>query len=357
MKKIILLIGLAVSSFFTGCSDNSPNTPFSVNDVPNTDASVITIGSNTTATFTNAQFYTLGSSNVTVYTTASATTVAGSIYPGDRCNVLDASGTYWKVSYPVSSGLKIAYCSRSAILSNTNYCKKISLDVNTTVYRKSDMSISFGTAMTTDNIFMLTPISNGKTQIIYNVSGGYKIGWIYAADNTPPQTSWRYPMDAVYCTWKSSTNKSWANYNSINSSNRDYHVGIDIYGTDGKVFAVSNGKVVAANGSLGETTANGNFVIIQHTLSNTTVYSFYAHLASVSVSSGATVTAGQQIGVAGSSGTATNAVHLHFAVVDVINSSGGYLGYVPYFTGDKITYGSTTFYNPCYVIAYNKLPA
>jgi len=143
-------------------------------------AAMVTIGTDGTADFTNAQFYILGSSNVTTYTTAGGTTVSGAIYPNDLCKVLSVTGTYWKVSYPTSSGTKTAYCNKAAILSNTSYCKRISIDANTTVYRKSDMSTTFGTVFTTDTIYMLSPISGGKSQIIYNVSGGFKIGWIYA---------------------------------------------------------------------------------------------------------------------------------------------------------------------------------
>jgi len=315
-------------------------------------AATISIGNNATASFTNAQFYVLGSSNVTTYSTSSGTKVSGSIYPNDLCKILDATGTYWKVSYPTSSGSKTAYCNKSDILSNTSYCKRISIDSNETVYRKSDMRTSFGTVFTSDTLYMLSPISNGKAQIIYNVSGGYKIGWIYATSNQEPPTttSWRYPMDNAYCTWRSSTNMSWANYNN-NTGSRDYHVGIDIYGTGGKVYAAAAGRIA----KVGYNEYNGNYVIIEHTISGKTVYSFYAHLASRLVSSG-NVEKGQQIGVAGNTGKASKGTHLHFAVIDSLSSSGGYYGYVTKFTGDKVTYGGRTFYNPNYIIKYNRLP-
>jgi len=315
-------------------------------------AATVTIGSDATANFTNAQFYVLGSSNVTTYTTSAGTTVAGSIYPNDLCTVLDATGTYWKVSYPITGGTKIAYCNKANILSSTSYCKRITIDANSTVYRKSDMSTSFGTVYTTDTIYMLCPISNGKAQIIYNISGGYKIGWIYATESSslPQTTSWRYPMDNAYCTWTSYTNMSWANYTN-RDGDRDYHVGIDIYGTYGKVYAAAVGQVA----KVGWNSANGNYVIIKHNVGGQIVYSFYAHLASYSVSSG-TVQKGQQIGVAGNTGSASAGTHLHFAVVNTLSSTGGYYGYVTYFTGNKVTYSGTTFYNPNYFVSYNAVP-
>lgn len=170
----------------------------------NASAVMVTIGDSGTANFTNAQFYILGSSNVTTYMNSSGTTISGSIYPGDLCKVLDATGTYWKVSYPTSGGTKIAYCNKSNILSNTSYCKRININANEAVYRESDMSTKFGTVYTTDTIYMLSPISNGKAQIIYNVSGGYKIGWIYATTVSAPSIDFtaeqrKFPNGKYWC--------------------------------------------------------------------------------------------------------------------------------------------------------------
>lgn len=312
-------------------------------------AVTVSVGDDGTANFTNAKFYILGSSNVTTYTSSSGTTVSGSIYPNDLCTVLSATGTYWKVSYPTSNGSKTAYCNKSNILNNTSYCKRISIGENTTVYTKSDMSTHFGTVYTTDTIYMLSPISSGKAQIIYPTSDGYKIGWIYASVTS--SSTWRYPMDNYYCTWSSSTNLSWGNYNS-NSSGRNYHVGIDIYGTSGKVYAAATGTVAA----VGFNSSNGNYVVVEHRIGSSTVYSFYAHLSSYSVSKGNSVSAGQQIGIAGKTGSAATGVHLHFAIIDSLNSDGGYYGYVTSFSGNKVTYSGRTFYNPNYVISYNALP-
>jgi murein DD-endopeptidase MepM/ murein hydrolase activator NlpD len=48
--------------------------------------------------------------------------------------------------------------------------------------------------------------------------------------------------------------------------------------------------------------------------------------------------------------------HLHFAVVSTLSTTGGYYGYVPAFSGNRVTYSGTTFYSPAYVIANKKLP-
>lgn len=176
--------------------------------------------------------------------------------------------------------------------------------------------------------------------------------------STPAASSWQLPMKNAYCTWKTKTDMSWSGYNySSSRASRPDHLGIDIYGTSGKVYAAANGKVVAASSS--NSGANGRYVIIEHTLNGKKVYSFYAHLSSVLVSTNTPVTKNTQIGVAGGSGYGKNnayGTHLHFAIVDTLWSKGNYYGYANSFTGNKMTYQGVTYYNPVYVINNNRLP-
>ena len=85
------------------------------------------------------------------------------------------------------------------------------------------------------------------------------------------------------------------------------HYGIDIGGTAGqKIVAVADGTVsVATNNS-----SYGNYVMINH--GNGTA-SLYAHMESLAVSVGDTVTQGQTVGYCGSTGWATGP-HLHFEI-------------------------------------------
>ena len=88
------------------------------------------------------------------------------------------------------------------------------------------------------------------------------------------------------------------------------HTGIDIdgFGNDGKpVVAAAGGTVITAStGSSGY----GNYVTIDHGNGYQTVY---AHLATLSVSYGQSVSAGQEIGTLGSTGRSTG-THCHFEV-------------------------------------------
>ncbi|MET9803631.1 LysM peptidoglycan-binding domain-containing M23 family metallopeptidase [Streptomyces sp. NPDC006368] len=86
-----------------------------------------------------------------------------------------------------------------------------------------------------------------------------------------------------------------------------YHTGVDFTASSGtSVKAVGPGTVVSA----GWSGSYGNEVVIKHADGN---YSQYAHLSSLSVSSGQSVSGGQQIGLSGSTGNSTGP-HLHFEI-------------------------------------------
>ncbi|MEU7278063.1 LysM peptidoglycan-binding domain-containing M23 family metallopeptidase [Streptomyces sp. NPDC045431] len=86
-----------------------------------------------------------------------------------------------------------------------------------------------------------------------------------------------------------------------------YHTGVDFAASSGtSVKAVGPGTVVSA----GWSGSYGNEVVIKHTDGT---YSQYAHLSQLSVSSGQSVSGGQQIGLSGSTGNSTGP-HLHFEI-------------------------------------------
>lgn len=86
-----------------------------------------------------------------------------------------------------------------------------------------------------------------------------------------------------------------------------YHTGSDFQAASGtSVRSIGPGTVVSA----GWSGSYGNEVVIQH---SDGMYSQYAHLSSLEVSAGQTVSGGQQIGLSGSTGNSTGP-HLHFEV-------------------------------------------
>ena len=99
------------------------------------------------------------------------------------------------------------------------------------------------------------------------------------------------------------------------------HSGIDISANEGAtIIAADSGTVSVATYS----SSYGNYVTIDH--SNGT-YTLYAHMSSLAVSAGQTVSQGDTIGYAGSTGWATGP-HLHFE----IRSNGGTVDPLAYFS-------------------------
>lgn len=133
-----------------------------------------------------------------------------------------------------------------------------------------------------------------------------------------------------------------------------HHLGIDIVSSNTAVRATMAGEVVARKYNSG----NGNCIVIKHSLNGRVFYSFYAHLKSGSmcVNIGQKVSAGQKIGVMGSTGNSTGP-HLHFGIANkFMNAS--YYGYTRggSTSGNSYTHKGVTYYNPAYVLKNNRLP-
>ncbi|WP_126637202.1 transglycosylase family protein [Embleya hyalina] len=94
------------------------------------------------------------------------------------------------------------------------------------------------------------------------------------------------------------------------------HTGQDfVVGTGTSVKAITSGTVVSA----GNGGAYGNEVVIKHADGK---YSQYAHLSSIGVRAGQTVSTGQQIGLSGATGNVTGP-HLHFEIRTTPNYGSG----------------------------------
>lgn len=95
---------------------------------------------------------------------------------------------------------------------------------------------------------------------------------------------------------------------------KGYHTGVDYAarGQDKSVYAVTAGTVIRARFAAGAKGADpsgwGNYVIIRTAASYDLIY---AHLASVAVTQGMQIAAGERLGIQGSTGNSTGP-HLHF---------------------------------------------
>lgn len=307
-------------------------------------------------------------SKMTTYKRSSGSSTYGSVSQGDVCYVLGTTGTRTQLVYPVAnSKYKLAWV-------NTSDANKYlsggttptpAPDTGSTIAYVKTSSTSSRLNMRSgpgSNYSVVAQLSYGTQVQVLGTSGSWKkisvngkTGYVSAAYlsgtnpyNNPQPTSdtWIYPMDNAYV-----CGNDWGTYYS-KRPDRPYHCGIDIASRTGStdVKAAANGTIVRS----GWNSANGYYVVIQHTLSGKTVYSFYAHLSSISRSSGY-VAQGTKIGVMGNTGSSSSGAHLHFAVVDTLKS-GSYYGYTANTGSNKTTYGGTTYYNPHYIVNNDKLP-
>lgn len=108
-----------------------------------------------------------------------------------------------------------------------------------------------------------------------------------------------------------------------------YHYGVDVAANSGStVSAIASGTVSIAEYS----SSYGYYVVIYH---NDGTTSLYAHLSSMAVSAGDSVSQGQTIGYVGSTGNSTGP-HLHFE----IRINGSCVDPLPYFSNLSFSYAS-----------------
>ena len=277
------------------------------------------------------------------------------------------NNVYALVSYPTSSGRKQGFVKTSS-LSPTNFSQTALKSRNRINTYVRPGGASYGAIFNGDNVWTVARQGN-YTQVVYPAGNVYKMAWITNNDYNnyvapvritpvppvPLNSVINYPMRNMRCTWKSYSDMSWGSYNQ-NSHGRNYHLGIDVYGDNGYVYAMADGTIVASSGS--NSGSNGRFIVIEHNINGKKCYSFYAHLKSLVVSRGS-VKSGQQIAIAGGSANGKDnyfGTHLHFAVVDSLWSAGNYYGYAYQFSGNKTTFNNVTYYNPMYVLQNKTLP-
>lgn len=117
--------------------------------------------------------------NTTVYETATSTAKYGTIYASDLITIKGYSGNRLKVTYPITGGTKTGYIPVSAVTSGkVNVAtSKWTATTKTTTYRRSGGGTTLGYISKGDVCYTIATSGNWQ-QIIYPVSGGYKMGWI-----------------------------------------------------------------------------------------------------------------------------------------------------------------------------------
>lgn len=273
---------------------------------------------------------------------------------GDDLKFLQITNNYIKVNFPTSQGRKIGYIKTSDALGVSNPSDVVTSRAKVTTYQDASKAKSYGYVAVNDTVYKCGTTKSGYVLVIYNVSGGYKAGFITQADwervkngsgtsNSVSSTDWQWPMNGYRVTQAFNRKR--------NSDSRPYHCGVDITASNTDVYAAASGTVVYKN-SYGD---NGLHVVISHNINGKTVKTLYSHLSDYSSCPevGQTVKKGTKIGVMGSTGRST-APHLHFAIYT--GSSNNPWGYASSSGTNKINFDGCTFYNPGYVISNGRLP-
>lgn len=256
--------------------------------------------------------YTLNSSGkVYAYTSSSLQKKTGGYIDcsTDECKIQKISGKAVQVQYPVSSGTRTAWFARSAF---TGYdlangaAEKWEQKGQVTTYKRSDGKETYGYISEGDICYKLSEKGNYK-QVIYPVSGGYKIGWIQT--NGASETS-----DLSYALYHSSKAYISCGFDGyVNTNGR--HEGIDIkYKTGSTVYALTSGVVTGAK--KGKTGRGGLSTLAVYNASDKKTV-VYLHMTLSSVSVGDKIQVGQKIGTQSWRGiSSSNAAHTHVEVRD-----------------------------------------
>ncbi len=301
-------------------------------------------------------------------TSSPAKSYSAYISKNDVCRIYKITASYTQINYPTSNGRRTGYVSTKTLFNGkTAPVEAVTSKGKVTTY-VAPGGKTYGNTVKGDKVYACGT-SSGYTAIIYTAKSGkraYKYGWVKNADYISVIKAYTVPSPVAKVGWQ----YPMKSYSTTQNFGRKGHLGIDIKSSrDSNVYAAADGKVVAVglNGTgadadtIRNERGNGYYVVIEHNLSGRKVYSMYGHLKARTtvVRTGQTVKKGARLATYGNTGNSTGR-HLHFAIANKYKA-GSYYGY----TSNYGTFSSNskyesrsgvTFYNPVYVIKYNRLP-
>ena len=189
--------------------------------------------------------------NLNAYSTSERNIAAG-----DRCKVEAVyTNGYCYVSYPTKNGTASAYAKLSSFIPSgvTPYSYSPSEKLNS--YTRSDMNTAFGEVYTTDSCVVVGK-SGSLLQLIYPVTGGYKMGWIKPSGIIPPNPDKRFPVPIIA-------------YNYSANTRTEVYEKVETMGTrpDGSIW----GQIfVDDRCTINAVSVSGNWVNVTYPVGNTT---------------------------------------------------------------------------------------
>lgn len=226
------------------------------------------------------------------------------------------------------------------------------------VYRTGTITFTAGTVSRTLQVTqqeeLVWPVGNSSGSATYNSAYGLNT----ATDLEFTLNGITYESKGTVVTGVGNVTSFYGTRTTSQNSSYYRHWAIDIdvgTSTESVARAALSGEVY----KVGCNDTNGYYVYIEHqyTLNGTTttLSTRYLHLDSYCVSEGDLVSAGDKIGIIGSTGTAGSDIHLHFAVTKKIGSTHYALNPVAYYHGSDDRGGTSGLVektnNPMFIIS------
>lgn len=134
------------------------------------------------------------SGNVTTYSDVSLTRQTGYICYYDQCTILEIySNGAVRVRYPIRNGTRTAYAAMSGFFENIDFSTNtMKLGEGKTAYRKSTGNATIGSVYANDDVVIIGQ-ANGRTEVLYPTSSGYKLGWVAGSYSSSDSNKLRDP--------------------------------------------------------------------------------------------------------------------------------------------------------------------
>ena len=126
--------------------------------------------------------YTLKAERVTTFDSVGGNPTGYIDGATDLCTIKEYIGDWVKVNYPVPGGTKDAYCPVGEFFCTGNtWGDFYTSNFSATAYKWSTGNSKFGSVYVGDSISIyVIGERNGRKQLVYNISGGWKLGWVDA---------------------------------------------------------------------------------------------------------------------------------------------------------------------------------
>lgn len=235
----------------------------------------------------------------------------------DKIYILEITNSYAKVNFPTSQGRKTGYVKTSTLLGVSAPSQMVKSKAKVTTYRFASRSNTYGYVAVNDSVYKLGTTSSGYVLVMYNVSGGYKAGFVTKSDYEKILGGGQAPTDSSrnmsYALYKSSGGRMTCGFDGYTTT-KGRHEGIDFKKGIGKaVYSLTDGVIVGLTEGYRGGKGLSTVAIYSSSTGKTVVYLHMNPLDSLRI--GQKISRGQQIGAEDWRGVSkADSAHTHVEV-------------------------------------------